>query len=66
MKNQVYYWQMNWNQNHFKVGYEGNGSDHMNINIENLNACNLKAGDEIAAFDGEICVGAVKLSESEY
>ena len=50
---------------YFKVCYEGNGLDHMNINIVELNATNLRAGDEIAAFDGEICVGAVKLTETD-
>ncbi len=49
---------------YFNVDYEGNGSGHMNINIENLAQSGLRAGDEIAAYDGEICVGAVKLSES--
>jgi parallel beta-helix repeat protein len=50
---------------YFKVGYEGNGVDHMNINMVELNATNFRIGDEIAAFDGEICVGAVKLTETD-
>ena len=49
---------------YFNVDYEGNGSGHMNINIGNLYQSGLKAGDEIAAFDGKICVGAVRLSKS--
>ena len=49
---------------YFNVDYEGNGSGHMNINIGNLYQSGLKAGDELAAFDGNICVGAVKLSEN--
>jgi len=48
---------------YFKVNYEGNGFGHMNINITGLNETSLQVGDEIAAFDGDICVGAVKLSE---
>lgn len=51
---------------YFKVDYEGNGSDHMNINIINLNETNLKIGDEIAAFDNDICVGAVKLNDTNF
>jgi len=49
---------------HFKVDYEGNGSGHMNINIEELTNSDIQLGDEIAAFDGTICVGAVKISEN--
>ena len=49
---------------YFNVDYEGNGSGHMNINIGNLYQAGLKVGDEIAAYDGEICVGAVKLIEN--
>ncbi|MBK6285934.1 MAG: hypothetical protein IPF54_27525 [Draconibacterium sp.] len=48
---------------HFKVCYEGNGNNHMNINLVELAEANLQVGDEIAAFDGEICVGAIKLTE---
>ena len=51
---------------YFCVSYEGNGIDHMNINIVELNETNLQVGDEIAAFDGEICVGAVKLTENDF
>jgi parallel beta-helix repeat protein len=48
---------------HFKTIYEGNGFRHMNINLTGLNKLNLLVGDEIAAYDGSKCVGAVKLSE---
>ena len=51
---------------YFKVSYEGNGLDHMNINIVELNETNLQVGDEIAAFDGKICVGALKLTENDF
>ncbi|SHJ13160.1 Por secretion system C-terminal sorting domain-containing protein [Tangfeifania diversioriginum] len=50
--------------NYFHADYEGNGFGHMNVNITGLNETNLQVGDEIAAFDGDICVGAVKLSET--
>lgn len=46
----------------FKPVYEGNGVNHMNINLVDLALLNLEAGDEIAAFDGDLCVGALKLS----
>ena len=49
---------------HFKVVYNGNGSNHMNINLVGLKESFFKAGDEIAAFDDDICVGAVKLNET--
>ena len=49
---------------HFSVEYEGNGSGHMNINIAGLDKSDIRLGDEIAAFDGTLCVGAVKISES--
>jgi hypothetical protein len=47
----------------FKKKFEGNGFGHMNINITRLSNLQLEAGDELAAFDGDICVGVVKLSE---
>lgn len=49
---------------YFTVDFEGNGSGHMNINIGNLAQSGLRVDDEIAAYDGGICVGAVKLSEN--
>jgi hypothetical protein len=51
---------------HFNLAYDGNGSNHMNINIKNLKESGFQVGDEIAAFDNEICVGAIKLSESNF
>lgn len=46
---------------HFIPEYEGNGVDHININLVGLPVNILKAGDELAIFDGETCVGAVVL-----
>ena len=40
---------------HFTPTWEGNGYNHMNIYV--LSENKLEAGDEIAAFDGDICVG---------
>ncbi|MGC9354812.1 MAG: T9SS type A sorting domain-containing protein, partial [Mariniphaga sp.] len=51
---------------YFQVDYEGNGFDHMNINIIELAGSDLKVGDEIAAYDNAICVGAVKLTEQHF
>jgi hypothetical protein len=51
---------------YFKVNYEGNGFDHMNVNILDLNKTKLKISDEIAAFDGKICVGTIKLIETDF
>ncbi len=48
----------------FKPIYIGNGFGHMNINLTGLNELNLFAGDEIAAYEGNNCIGAVKLQES--
>lgn len=49
---------------HYTVSYEGNGVNHMNINIVGLNnQPYFLAGDEIAVFDGSICVGALKITD---
>jgi hypothetical protein len=48
---------------HFQSVTEGNGSDHMNINLVGLNQSGLSAGDELAAFDGNLCVGTLKITE---
>ena len=47
---------------HFKPVFDGNGFDHMNINITGLDNLDLQINDELAAFDGDKCVGVVKLS----
>lgn len=49
---------------YFATAFEGNGTDQMNINLVGLKDAGLKAGDEIAAFDGDICVGTLKITES--
>ena len=45
----------------FNVAYSGNGNNHMTIYVAEDLIGNLKAGDEIGIFDGEICVGALVL-----
>lgn len=46
---------------HFAPVFNGNGMDHMNINLVGLPVNILQAGDELAIFDGATCVGAVTL-----
>jgi hypothetical protein len=44
---------------HFKTPFQGYGLDHMNIYVSKamVNNALLEPGDEIAVFDGDICVG---------
>jgi hypothetical protein len=51
---------------HFQPVGAGNGVDHMNINLVDISHNGLKAGDEIAIFDGSLCVGAAKISEQQW
>jgi hypothetical protein len=37
----------------------------MNINLVNLQLSGLKAGDEIGVFDGDLCVGATRIQETD-
>jgi hypothetical protein len=46
---------------HFMPVYSGNGYDHMNLLIRDLEASGLKEGDELGIFDGDLCVGAVTI-----
>ncbi|WP_346861032.1 BACON domain-containing protein [uncultured Draconibacterium sp.] len=52
-------------QTHFQPAWDGNGQDHMNIYITAaiVEGVPLEAGDEIAAFDGDICTGVFVLTE---
>jgi hypothetical protein len=53
-------------QTHFTPAFVGNGYNHMNIYIlESLiDGEPMEAGDEIAVFDGDVCAGAIVLTES--
>lgn len=53
-------------QSPFVLAWSGNGTDHMTINVLNakLGGVNLDANDEIAVFDGSICVGIARLSKT--
>ncbi|MFV0590666.1 MAG: T9SS type A sorting domain-containing protein [Draconibacterium sp.] len=46
---------------HFTREFKGNGVDHMNLNFVGLPSEILEAGDELAVFDGDVCVGATVL-----
>jgi hypothetical protein len=48
---------------HFSPEFEGNGIDHMNINLIGLLVNDFKAGDELAVFDGKTCVGAISVQQ---
>ncbi len=62
----VSYLALNPETEYFIPAFEGNGLNHMNINIIALDNTNLQIGDEIAAYDGDICVGAIKLTETHF
>jgi len=49
---------------YFSSQFEGNGVDHMNINLVDLKEAGLSGGDELAAYDGNICVGTLKITSS--
>jgi len=51
---------------YFTTRIEGNGTDHMNINIVGLDHSGISIGDELAAFDGDICVGSLKITEANF
>jgi hypothetical protein len=52
---------------HFKTVWEGTtGFDHMNINLidAKINGIDLENGDEIGVFDGNLCVGYGKVTQT--
>jgi hypothetical protein len=48
---------------HFSSLAEGNGYEHMNINLVGLSGSALSIGDELAAYDGVACVGTLKITQ---
>jgi Leucine-rich repeat (LRR) protein len=48
---------------HFNIAISGNGVDHMNFNLVNVNEELLVVGDEVAVYDGRTCVGAMVITE---
>jgi len=46
---------------HFTKVFEGNGTDHMNVSLVDLQASGLLGGDEIGIFDGKYCVGSATI-----
>jgi Leucine-rich repeat (LRR) protein len=47
---------------YFRPAFEGNGINHMNINLVNLAESGIMTGDEIGIFDRNICVGSAKIT----
>jgi hypothetical protein len=50
---------------HFAPVYSGNGLDHMNIHLVNLQASGIKVGDEIGIYDGSLCVGSATIGAEQ-
>lgn len=50
---------------YFTPSFIGNGSDHMNIHLEGLIEAGFTVGDELAAYDGDVCVGTLKLTQDQ-
>jgi hypothetical protein len=48
---------------HYRPSFEGNGVDHMNIYLTHPDESGIMEGDEIGIFDGNICVGATKVTK---
>ncbi|MBN1790235.1 MAG: T9SS type A sorting domain-containing protein [Bacteroidales bacterium] len=48
---------------HFKTAWMGNGYDHMNVylSVDSEDGSTLQPGDEIAVYDGILCVGAFRI-----
>ena len=46
---------------YFTKVFEGNGTDHMNISLVDLQTSGLQVGDEIGVFDGKYCVGSATI-----
>jgi hypothetical protein len=46
---------------HFIKVFDGNGTDHMNVSLVDLQTSGLRAGDEIGVFDGKYCVGSATI-----
>lgn len=48
---------------YFHKVYYGNGLDHMNINLVNINQSGLLVNDEVGVFDGIYCVGSAIIDD---
>ena len=46
---------------HFTKVFDGNGTDHMNVSLVDLQTSGLQVGDEIGIFDGSYCVGSATI-----
>ena len=56
---------VNLNNSYFRTPWKGHGFNHMNIYIDltTLNDASLSAGNEIAVFDGNTCVGKTTIKD---
>jgi hypothetical protein len=50
---------------HFTNVFQGNGTDHMNVSLVDLQASGLQVGDEIGVFDGIYCVGSATIGSDQ-
>ncbi len=50
---------------HFRPVYIGNGTDHHNVNLVDLQSSGLQEGDEIGIFDGDLCVGSATIGAEQ-
>jgi hypothetical protein len=50
---------------YFPLVYYGNGIDHMNIYLFDLNLSGLNVGDEIGVFDSIYCVGSAVIEDKD-
>jgi len=46
---------------HFTKVFDGNGIDHMNVSLVDLQTSGLQPDDEIGIFDGKYCVGSATI-----
>jgi hypothetical protein len=54
------------NTEYFSTQVEGNGTNHMNINLIGLNESGISIGDELAAYDWDLCVGTLKITSDHF
>jgi hypothetical protein len=49
----------------FNTVFKGNGYDHMNVYLLNLEASGIRLNDEIGVYDGKYCVGAIRIDQKQ-
>jgi pimeloyl-ACP methyl ester carboxylesterase len=53
------------NTSHFQSVAEGNGVDHMNINLVEIPTDMLQVNDELGVFDNDFCVGGIRILNTQ-